>query len=88
MNNLLVKAMIAEVCSAYLLADFYNKSVNHICGTINDSLSVWHSHLCHVNFGLMSHLSSLSLILYFTIAKGSKCHSCVQSKQSQNLTRQ
>jgi hypothetical protein len=29
----------------------------------------------------MSHLSSLSLILYFTIAKGSKCYNCVQSKQ-------
>jgi hypothetical protein len=55
--------------------------VNHICGTINDSSSVWHSRLCHVNFGLMSRLSSLSLIPYFTIAKGSKCHSCVQSKQ-------
>jgi hypothetical protein len=63
------------------LVDFCNKSVNHICGTIKDSSSVWHSRLCHVNFGLMSRLSSLSLILDFTIAKGSKCHSCVQSKQ-------
>jgi len=63
------------------LADFCNKLVNHICGTINDISSVWHSHLCHVNFGLMSRLSSMSLILDFTIAKGSKCHSCVQSKQ-------
>jgi hypothetical protein len=41
------------------LVDFYNKSVNHICGTINNSSSVWHSRLCHVNFGLMSCLSSL-----------------------------
>ena len=55
--------------------------MNHICGTINGNASVWHSRLCHVNFGLMSHLSSLSLILDFTIAKGSKYHSCVQSKQ-------
>ena len=59
------------------LVDFCNKSVNHIYGTINDNASVWHSRLCHVNFGLMSHLSSLSLILDFTIAKDSKCHSCV-----------
>jgi hypothetical protein len=29
----------------------------------------------------MSYLSSLSLIPYFTIVKGSKCHSCVQSKK-------
>jgi hypothetical protein len=63
------------------LADFCNKSVNHICDTINDGSSVWYSCLCHVNFGLMSHLSSLSLIPDFTIAKGSKCHSCMQSKQ-------
>jgi hypothetical protein len=34
-----------------------------------------------VNFGLMSRLSSLSLIPDFTIVKGSKCHSCVQFKQ-------
>jgi hypothetical protein len=34
-----------------------------------------------VNFGLISRLSSLNLILDFTIAKGSKCHSYVQSKQ-------
>jgi hypothetical protein len=64
------------------LADFCNKSVNHICGIINDNSSVCHSRLYHVNFGLMSHLSSLRLIPDFTIAKGSKCHSCVQSKQS------
>jgi len=44
------------------LADFCNKSVNHICGTINDISSVWHSRLCHVNFGLMSRLSIMSLI--------------------------
>ena len=29
----------------------------------------------------MSRLSSMSLILDLTIAKGSKCHNCVQSKQ-------
>jgi hypothetical protein len=63
------------------LVDFCNKLVNHICGTINESSSVWHSRLCHVNFGLMSRLSNLSLIPDFTIAKGFKCHSCVQSKQ-------
>ena len=40
------------------LADFYNKSVNHICGAINDDASIWHSRLCHVNFFLMSRLST------------------------------
>src|SRR5438128_48368 len=65
----------------FSLSDFCNKSVNHICGSVNADASVWHSRLCHVNFGLMSRLSSMSLIPNFTIAKGSKCHSCVQSKQ-------
>ena len=63
------------------LADFCNKSVNHICGAVNDDASVWHFRLCHVNFGLMSRLSSMCLIPNLTVAKGSKCHSCVQSKQ-------
>ena len=65
------------------LADFSNKSVNHICTAVNDDASVWHSRLCHVNFGLMSRLSSMCLIPNLTVAKGSKCHSYVQSKQPQ-----
>src|SRR4051812_25018517 len=65
----------------FSLSDFCNKSVNHICGDVNEDTSVWHSRLCHINFGLMSRMSSMSLIPNFTIAKGSKCHSCVQSKQ-------
>ena len=55
--------------------------MNHICGGVNDDTSVWNSRLCHINFGLMSRLHDMSLIPKFTTAKGSKCHSCVQSKQ-------
>jgi hypothetical protein len=65
----------------FSLSDFCNKSVNHICGDVNDDTSIWHSYLCHSNFGLMSRLSNMSLIPKFTIAKGSKCHSCVQLKK-------
>jgi hypothetical protein len=43
--------------------------------------SIWNSHLCHLNFGSMSRLSSLDLILNFSIIKDSKFQSCVQSKQ-------
>jgi hypothetical protein len=46
----------------FSLSDFCNKSVNHICDGVNDDTSVWHSHLCNINFGLMSRLSSMSLI--------------------------
>ena len=51
----------------FSLAEFCNKSVNHICGNVSDDASVWHSRLCHVNFGLMSRLSSMCLIPKFTI---------------------
>ena len=65
----------------FSLAEFCNKSVNHICGAVNDDASVCHSRLCYINFGLMSRLSNMCLISNFTIAKGSKCHSFVQLKQ-------
>jgi hypothetical protein len=56
--------------------------VNNICDGINESdASVWHLCLCHLNFGSMSRLPSLNLILIFSIVKDSKCQSCVQSKQ-------
>jgi hypothetical protein len=66
----------------FSVLDFCNKSVNNICDGINESdASVWHSRLCHLNFGSMSWLSSLNLILNFSIIKGSNWKSCVQSKQ-------
>jgi hypothetical protein len=37
--------------------------------------------LCHLNFGSMSRMSSLNLILNLSIVKGSKCQNYVQSKQ-------
>ena len=54
--------------------------MNHI-SSVNDESNVWHSRLCHVNFGCMTHLANLSLILKFTLVKNSKCHVCVESKQ-------
>jgi hypothetical protein len=65
----------------FSLIEFNNKSVNHICANVDDLASIWHSRLCHINFGSLSRLSTMSLIPNITIVKGSKCHSCVQSKQ-------
>jgi hypothetical protein len=66
----------------FSVSDFCNKSVNNICDGINESdASVWHSRLCHLNFCSMFRLSSLNLISNLSIIKGSKCQSCVQSKQ-------
>ena len=62
------------------LADFCNKVVNHIHSNVNES-EVWHSRLCHISFGVMTRLAKLDLIPSFTLAKGSKCLSCVQAKQ-------
>ena len=62
------------------LADFFNNVVNQISSIPNES-EIWHSRLCHINFGCMSRLAKMNLIPSFTLAKGSKCHSCVQSKQ-------
>nr|AAL31045.1 putative polyprotein [Oryza sativa Japonica Group] len=65
----------------FFLNDMCNNHnvVNHI--SENDESNVWHSRLCHVNFGCMTRLANISLIPKFTLVKGSKCHTCVQSKQ-------
>jgi hypothetical protein len=64
------------------VSDFCNKTMNNICDGINESdASIWHSCLCHLNFGSMSRLSSLNLIPNLSVSKGSKCQSCVQSEQ-------
>jgi hypothetical protein len=62
-----------------LLDDACNKVVNN--GLIPDNSNIWHSRLCHVNFGCMLWLEKLNLIPNFEIVKGSKCHAYVQSKQ-------
>jgi hypothetical protein len=57
----------------FSVSDRCNKSVNNICDDINESdASIWYSHLCHLNFGSMSQLSSLNLISHLSIVKGSK----------------
>ena len=62
------------------LEDFCNKVVNQIHSNVNES-EIWHSRLRHINFGCMKRLAKMDLIPSFTLAKGSKCHACVQAKQ-------
>ena len=62
------------------LSDDCNKVVNNVVNV--DESNVWHSRLCHVNFGCMMRLANLSLIPKFTFVKNSKCHVCVESKQT------
>jgi hypothetical protein len=56
------------------LVDTCSKSVNHVVGNVETD--IWHSRLCHVNFGCMSHLAGLNLIPKFDVVKSSKCHVC------------
>jgi hypothetical protein len=50
------------------LYDVCNKSVNNV--VLNESY-IWHSRLCHINFGCVSRLANLNLILKFDLVKGS-----------------
>jgi hypothetical protein len=59
--------MIAEACFRFSLS-FDNNVVNHV---MHDESNVWHSRLCHVNFGCMMRLASLSLIPKLTSVKNS-----------------
>ena len=52
--------------------------VNHVTNTYDES-SVWHSRLCHINFGCMARLANLSLIPKLTLVKKkSKYHVCAE----------
>ncbi|KAK1631219.1 hypothetical protein QYE76_005534 [Lolium multiflorum] len=42
---------------------------------------IWHSRLCHINFGCMTRLANMNIIPKFAIVKKSKCQVCVQAKQ-------
>src|SRR5436190_1491859 len=61
------------------MPDICNKVVNHVC--TNSESNVWHSRLCHINFGCMTRLAKMNLIPNFTTVEGSKCQVCVQAKQ-------
>jgi hypothetical protein len=61
------------------LLDVCNKDVN--IANISDESDLWHSRLCHVNFGCFMRLANLNLIPKINVVKSSKCHVCAQSKQ-------
>jgi hypothetical protein len=67
------------------LLDVCNKVVN--IANISDESDLWHSRLCHVNFGCLMRLANLNLIPKINMVKSSKCHVCVQSKQPHSLRR-
>jgi hypothetical protein len=52
------------------LLETCNNVVNNVMNI--DESNVWHSLLCHINFGCMARLANLSLIPTFTVVKGSK----------------
>ena len=60
------------------LSDDCNKVVNNVINV--DESNVWHSRLCHVNFGCMMRLANLSLIPKFTFVKNSVMYVLSQNK--------
>jgi len=54
-----------------LLDDVCNKVVNNV--NASDESNIWHSRLCHINFGCLTRLANLNLILKFNLVKDSKC---------------
>jgi len=62
------------------LVDTCLSSVNHVSHDIETN--IWHSRLCHINFGCMSRLVGLNLIPKIDMVKGSRCHICVETKQT------
>jgi hypothetical protein len=61
------------------LTDACVKFVNNVSCDVESN--VWHSCLYHINFGCMTRLAGLNLIPKIDLAKSSKYHLCVQSKQ-------
>ena len=61
------------------LSDICTKVINNVCH--NNESDIWHSPLCHINFGCMTRLANMNLIPKISTVKGSKCQVCVQAKQ-------
>ena len=61
------------------LSDICTTVINNVCHS-NES-DIWHSRLCHINFGCMTRLVNMNLIPNISTVKGSKCQVCVQAKQ-------
>jgi hypothetical protein len=79
--NLLVKAMCAEACSAFqFLISIISLSTIFVMVLMIVMLA-FGIHIYAISILVLSRLSSLNLILNLSIVKGSKCQSCVQSKQ-------
>jgi hypothetical protein len=67
------KCYVCGCLFRFSVSDCCNKYVNNIYDGINENdASIWHSCLCHLNFGSMSRLSNLNLIPNLFIVKGSK----------------
>jgi hypothetical protein len=65
------------------LLDVCNKVVNTV--DISNESDLWHSRLCHVNFGCLMRLADMNLVLKFNVVKGSKCHVCTIQTTTQAL---
>jgi hypothetical protein len=87
-NKCILSKFGTSVGKSYESGGLFRLSLSDVCNKVAynvinvDETNVWHSRLCHVNFGRMMRLSNLSLIPKFTFIKNSKCHVCVESRQT------
>ena len=81
MEHLLEKGYDCEALFRLsLLDDVCNKVMNNV--NVLDESNIWHSRLCHINFGYLMRLANLNLIPKFNLVKDSKCQVCVCNRSN------
>ena len=82
MEHLLKKVGKGYDCGALFRLSYVDDVCNKVVKNVNvsDESNIWHSRLCHINFGCLTWLVNLNLILKFNFVKDSKCQVCVQLK--------
>jgi len=87
-NKCVVSKHGTFIGKCYDCGGLFRLSLHDVCNNVVNTVDysnesdLWHLRLCHVNFGCLTRLATLSLIPKFNLVKSSKCHVCVQSKQS------
>jgi hypothetical protein len=91
LNKFIILKFGIFISKGYDIGGLFRLSVIDDCNNVANLVSyselnvgevvVWHSHLCHINFDCIIHLSKLNFILKIPVVRRSKCHACVQAKK-------
>jgi hypothetical protein len=77
-NKCILSKYVTFVGKGYDSGGLFRLSLHDVCikshnNVISNELYIWHSRLCHINFGCVSRLANLNLIPKFDLGKASKC---------------